>query len=79
MALTNGIVIKVMRWGYLHNASTKREVNVIVSDDGDGAVTQRQAHRLTNQMAIALIIWVDHHCNVTQEGFWTSRCYHEGA
>ena len=40
MALTNGIVIKVMRWGYLYNAGTKLKVNVIVGDDGDGAITQ---------------------------------------
>ena len=77
MALTNGIVIKVMCRSYLHNTCTKLQINVIVGDDGDGAITQRQADRLTNQMAVALIIRIDHHGNVTQQGFWASCSYYQ--
>ena len=41
MALTNGIVIKVVCWGYFDNARTKFKINIIIGDDGYGAITQR--------------------------------------
>src|SRR5690606_23188570 len=69
VALAHFIVVEVVGWGDLHAASTKLAVDIVVGDDGDQAVDQRQQHMAADQVAVAFVFRVHGDGGVAQHGF----------
>jgi hypothetical protein len=53
----------------LTHAGAEFLVDVVVGDDRDLAVGQRQLHHLADQVRVALVFRVHHHGGVAQHGF----------
>ncbi len=71
MALAHRIVVEVMRRRDLDAAGAEGLVDVVVGDDRDFAIGERQLERLADQMHVALVGRIDRHRDVAQHGFRT--------
>ncbi len=69
MALADLIVVQVVRGRDLDHAGAEFAVDIVVGDDGDLAVGQRQAHGLADQCGVALVFRMHHHRDVAQQRF----------
>ena len=69
MTLAHFIVIKVVSRGDLYTTSTKLHVNIIISNNGYFSISEWQINGFTNQVCIALIIWMYGNCTITEHGF----------
>ncbi len=69
VALAHGVVVGVVGGRDLDHAGAKGLVHVVVGDDRDFAVAQRQLHVLADQRGVALVFGVHHHGHVAQHGF----------
>ncbi len=57
-----------MRGRDLHHAGAEFLVHIVVGDDGDGAVAQRQRDLLADEVFVALVFRMHHHGHVAQHG-----------
>ena len=73
MALTDRVVIEVMRRRDFYHAGTEFHVHVIVGNNWNLAIAQRQCYLLTDQFFITRVVRVHHHRHIPQHGFWASR------
>ena len=73
VAGTDGVIVEVMRRRDLQTAGSEGRIHVLIADDRNVAGTQRQSHRMSDQVAIALILRVHGHGGVTQHGFRARR------
>ena len=71
VALAHLKVVGVVGRGDLHDAGALFHVGVLVADDGDLLVEQRQNHMAAMQMGIAGVRRVDGHGGVAQHGLGT--------
>ena len=62
--MTNCIVVKVMRWRYFHHACTKFTINIIIGNNRNFTIAQRQFHLFANEFFVAIIFRVNHHGDV---------------
>ncbi|MDT4832057.1 hypothetical protein FQZ97_655940 [compost metagenome] len=69
VALAHRVVVGVVRGRDLDHAGAELAVHVGIGDHRDLALAQRQLHILADQRAVALVLGVDHHGHVTQQGF----------
>ncbi len=69
VALSNRIVIEIMRRGNLHAASAEGHIDVIVGNNRNDPSHQRQGNRLANQMLVTLIFRIHRHGGIAQHGF----------
>ena len=74
MAAAYLIVVRVVCRCDFDNAGTKFHVNILVADNRDFSVEQRQYDIFANQVLIALILRVDRYCGIAQHGFRTGGC-----
>ena len=79
VALADGVVVEVVRGGDLHHAGAELAVDVVVGDDGDLAVAERQAHGLADEVGVTLVVGVHHHGGVAEHGFGAGGGDDEGA
>ncbi len=77
MTLADLVVVEVMRRGDLHAAGTELEVDVVVGDDRDQAVDQRQHDVTADQALVALVLRVHGDGGVTEHGFRTGSGDHQ--
>ena len=66
-----------MGGGNLDTASTKFRVNMIISDNGDLSIGQRQFDGLTNQFLLPFIIRVNGDSGVAEHSFRTGSGHHK--
>ncbi len=69
VALADLIVVEVMSRGDFYAAGAKFEVDVVVGDDRDQAVHQRQHDVAADEVLVALVLGVHRDCGVAQHGF----------
>ncbi len=77
VALADFVVVEVVRRGDFHTAGTEFRVHVIVGNDGDQAVGERQADLFADQMLVARILRVYRNGTVAQNGFRARSGHHE--
>ena len=68
VALGDLEVVGVVRRGHLHRAGAELEVGVVVGDDGDLAIHERQGDGLAHHVLVALVGGVDAHAGIAQHG-----------
>ena len=78
MALTHLEVVRVMARRNLNAAGTELHLNVLVCEDRDLTVHQRQNRLLADQMGIALIVRVDGYTGIAHIGLRTGGCDNQG-
>ena len=61
-------IVEVMGRRDLDRAAAGLGIGIIVGDDGDQPVHQRQAHHLADQRLVALVLGMDRHGGVAQHG-----------
>jgi len=69
MTLRDRVVVEVMRRGDLDHAGAEGPVDEAVGDDRNQALAKRQPNRLTDQVPVALVLRMHHHCAVAKHGF----------
>ena len=74
MALTDFVVVRVMRGGDFHHACALFHVGVFVADNRNFAVRQRQHHMAAVQVGIARVSGVNRHGGVAEHGFGAGGC-----
>ena len=79
VALAHRVIVEIMRGRDLHAAGAEILVHVIVGDDRDFAIRQRQFDGLADQRGIALVFRVHRHRGVAQHGFRAGGGHHQMA
>lgn len=79
VALADGIVVVVVRGRDLDHAGAEFLVDVVVGNDGNQPVHQRQLHALADQVLVALVFGVDHHGRVAEHGLGARGGHRERA
>ena len=69
VTLAERVVVEVVRGRDLHAAGAEFAVDVVIGDDRNLAVAERQDHRLADQMPVALVLRVHGHGRVAEHGF----------
>ena len=69
VALSHCVVVEIMRGGDLHHASAELLVHIVVGDDGNFAIAQRQFYFLADKMFVTLVLRMHHYGHVAQHGF----------
>ena len=69
VALADRIVVEVVCRGDFDHAGTEFAVHVVVGDDWNLTVGQRQLHGLADQMRVAFVFRMHHHRGVAEQGF----------
>src|SRR5690606_20476999 len=69
VAFADFVVVEVVGWGDLHAAGAELTIHVLVGDDGNQAVDQRQQHVAADQVPVALVLRVHGHGGVAEHGF----------
>ena len=69
MPLGHAIIVEIMRAGDFHRARTKGRVRILIGNDRDQTVTQRQMHHLADNRRIAFITGMHRHRAIAQHGF----------
>ena len=69
VALTNGIVIEVMRGCDLDTTGAEFHINIAVGDDRNLAFGERQLDHLANHRLIARVFRMHHHGCIAEHGF----------
>jgi hypothetical protein len=59
MTFTHGVVIEIVSWRDLHTSSPEFRIDIVIGNNRDFTVCQWQRDRLSDQMAIALILRVN--------------------
>src|SRR5690606_19587646 len=77
VALAHFVVVEVVGRGDLHAAGAELAVDVLVGDDGNQAVDQRQQHVAADQVPVALVFRMHGHGGVAQHGFRASGGDHQ--
>ena len=67
--MSNSVIVEIVGRRNLDYTRTKFFIDIIVRNNRDFAVTQRQFDSLAEQMRIALIFRMHHHGDVAQHGF----------
>ena len=75
VALADGVIVLVVRWGDLDHTRAKSLVHVVVGNHRNGSIAQRQGDVLAKQVPVALILGVHHGGHVAQHGL-RPRCGH---
>ena len=68
MTLAHFIVVEVMGGGNFYAAGTKIRVHIIIGDDGDVALSQRQANGLADHVLVARVFRVHGHGGIAEHG-----------
>ncbi|MCY1511052.1 hypothetical protein D9M68_454460 [compost metagenome] len=79
VALADGIVVVVVRGRDLDHAGAEFLVDVVVGNDRNQPVHQRQLHALADQVLVAFVFGVDHHGRVAEHGFGAGGGHRERA
>ena len=69
MALAHFVVVEIVGRGNLHTAGAEVRVHVIVGDDGDITICQRQADGLADHVLVARVFRVHRHGSIAEHGF----------
>ena len=69
VALGDLEVVGVVRRGHLHRAGAELQIGIVVGDDGNFAVHDRQGDGLAYHVLVALVGGVDAHAGIAQHGF----------
>ena len=69
VALGDVMIVEIMRAGNLHRAGAKIRIGIVIGNDRDQAVCQRQMHHLAYDRRIARIVRVHRHRAIAQHGF----------
>ena len=77
MALSDGVVVEVVARRDLDATRAEGQIDIIVGDHRNRAAGQGQHHVLADQRCIALVAWVDRHCNVAQHRLGPRSRHHE--
>ena len=73
VAQANFKVVRVMGRGHFDDAGTEVFLDIVIGDDRQDTVDQRQDGVFADEVAIALIFRMDGHTGVTKHGFRTGR------
>jgi hypothetical protein len=73
VTLTHRVVIEIVCRRHLDTAGAEREIDVGVGNDRDLAPTEGQPDHLAQQVAVALIVGMDHHRRVAEHGLRACR------
>ena len=73
---TQHIVIYVVGRSYFQTTGTELNVHIIVLDDRDNTVYQRNDYFLSFQPCVLGVVGVDTHCRIAHDCFGTGRCYY---
>ncbi len=77
MPLADLVVVEVVAGRDLHAAGAERRIDVLVGDDRNQAIGERQATLLADEMPIALVFRMHGDGGVAEHRFRTRRCDHE--
>ena len=69
MAFAHRVVVEVMRRGDFERACAELRVGVVIGDDGNCTVAQRQFDHFTDEVLIAYIIRMHTNRHITEQGF----------
>ena len=79
VALTDGVVVEVMRRGDLDAAGAEFEIDVAVGDDRDFAIGQRQLCHLADHVLVAFVFRMNHDGGIAEHGFRAGGGHHQAA
>ena len=71
VALTHGIVVRIMSGSGLHAARAELGVDIVVGKNRNLATHNRQIDRLANKMLITLVLRAYRNTSIAQHGFGT--------
>ena len=74
MTFCNFKVVRVVGWGNLYNACSEVHFYIVIGNNRNFPMYQRQNQSLANQMLIPFIIRVDCNGSIAQQGFRTGGC-----
>ena len=77
MALTYRPVVQVVGGGDLEAAGAKLRIDVLVADDGDGALRERQLQGPADERLVAAVLGMDGDRGVAQHRFRPRRGHHQ--
>ena len=71
MTLAHFIVIEVMGRRYFNATRSKFWVDIVVSNNWDSSITERQVHEFADQVGVALVFRVNSYCRIPKHGLWS--------
>ncbi|CAB4649355.1 unannotated protein [freshwater metagenome] len=74
MALADFKVIDIVCWSYLHGAGTKCRINMLIPHDRDHAIYKWYLDRSSNEVLVALILWMNGNSCITKHCLCSSCC-----
>ena len=77
VALADLEVVGIVAWRDLQRAGAEFHRHIGVANHGDGAVEDRHQARLADQMPVTIIVGVDGHCCVAQDGLGAGGGYRD--
>src|SRR5882762_9034279 len=73
MALSNRVVVEVVRRSDLHAAGSKLRIDIVVGDDGDRASGEGQSHALADPLRVSFVFRVYGDGDVAEHRFRSRR------
>jgi hypothetical protein len=67
------VIVEIVCWGDLHTTRSELRIDVVIADDRNGSIGQRQSQLLADEMPIALIIRMHGDGGIAEHGLWTCR------
>ena len=75
MSLTHGVIIEVVRGRDFDAARSELRINVVVGNDGDFSVTERQRDHLSNEVLVTFIVWIYSDGRIAKHRLRTGSCH----
>ena len=73
MALAYLEVIRIVCWCNFHHTSAVSWIDIIISDDGNFALDNRQQRFAADKVFVALVVWIDRYGYVAKHRLGTRR------
>ena len=75
MPLANLVIVVIMSRSDFYSAGAIFHIGVLVGDDWDLSISQRQVNFFTNKVFVSLVFWVYSYGCVTKQCLWASSRY----
>ena len=71
MTLADGKVVKIMTGRNLDRSAAKSRIYIVISDNGNQPVKQRQDYLFTNQLLVTAVLGMNRYGRITEHRFRT--------
>ena len=72
VAFTNFEIVKIVSGRNLNSAGAILRVGVLIGDDFDFAISERQVDFFADAVLVAVVIWIDGNGHIAEQGFRSS-------